>query len=92
MPIVTAIALYFVIWWLSLFLVLPWGIRGQHEDGDVVKGTEPGAPIAPRMKRKIIQNTILAAMIWLVVFAIIQFDLVSLDNIPFLPDFVPDEI
>ena len=54
MPIVTAIAIYFVIWWLSLFMVLPWGIRGQHEGEDVVKGTDQGAPIAPRMKRKII--------------------------------------
>ena len=92
MPIVTALAIYFVIWWLSLFLVLPWGIRGQHEAEGVVKGTDQGAPIAPRMKRKIIQNTILAAIIWLVIFVTIQFELVSLDNIPFLPDFVPDEI
>ncbi len=92
MPIVTAIALYFVIWWLSLFVVLPWGIKGQHEAGDVVSGTEPGAPVAARMKRKIIQNTILAGIIWLIIFLIVQFDLVTLDNIPFLPNFVPDKI
>ena len=92
MPIVTAIAIYFVIWWLSLFVVLPWGVRGQHEDGNVVKGSEPGAPIAPMMKKKIIQNSILAAVIWLVIMIIIKFELISLDGIPFFTDLVPKEI
>jgi len=92
MPIVTAIAIYFVVWWLSLFVVLPWGIRGQHEEGDVVRGSELGAPVRARMKRKVIQTTILAGLIWLIIFVVIKFELVSLDNIPFLPNFVPDEI
>ncbi len=52
MPFVTGIALYFVLWWLLLFVVLPWGVKGQHEDGGVIKGTEPGAPSQNRMLRK----------------------------------------
>ncbi len=92
MPIVTAIAIYFILWWLCLFLVLPWGVRGQHEEGVVVRGSEPGAPIKSRMKRKVIQNSILAAIVWLIIFVVIKFQLVSLDNIPFIPDFVPDDV
>ncbi|MBL4870767.1 MAG: DUF1467 family protein [Robiginitomaculum sp.] len=92
MPIVTALAIYFVIWWLSLFVVLPWGIRGQHEDGNVVKGTEPGAPIAAMMKKKVIQNSILAGVIWLVIMIILKFDLISVLNLPFYGDLVPKEI
>ena len=42
----TAFAIYFVIWWIVLFLTLPFGVRSQHEDGEGAPGTDPGAPIA----------------------------------------------
>ena len=29
----TAFAIYFVMWWIVLFLTLPFGVRSQHEDG-----------------------------------------------------------
>ena len=38
----TAIAIYFLIWWIVLFAVLPWGVRAQGEDSP--PGTDPGAP------------------------------------------------
>ena len=48
MNIVGGLALYFVIWWITLVAVLPFGIRSQQESGDVVDGTEPGLlPNAP---------------------------------------------
>ena len=40
-------AIYFVIWWIVLFAVLPWGVRSQHESGDSAPGTDPGAPAMP---------------------------------------------
>ena len=42
MSLATAIAIYFIIWWVVLFAVLPWGVRSQEEGGDVVSGTDPG--------------------------------------------------
>ena len=30
----TAFAIYFVMWWIVLFLTLPFGVRSQHEDGE----------------------------------------------------------
>ena len=41
----TAFAIYFVMWWVTLFLTLPFGVRSQHEDGEGAPGTDPGAPI-----------------------------------------------
>jgi hypothetical protein len=49
--IATAFAIYFVLWWVVLFLTLPFGVRSQHEDGESVAGTDPGAPIVTRMGR-----------------------------------------
>jgi predicted secreted protein len=62
----TALAIYFVIWWITLFLTLPFGVRSQHEDGESVAGTDPGAPIMARMGRKLIWTTIISALIFAV--------------------------
>jgi predicted secreted protein len=62
----TALAIYFVIWWITLFLTLPFGVRSQHEDGESVPGTDPGAPVAARMLRKLIWTTGISAAIFAV--------------------------
>ena len=36
MSLVSAIAIYFIIWWVCLFVVLPFGVRNAHEAGEVV--------------------------------------------------------
>jgi predicted secreted protein len=60
----TALAIYFVIWWVTLFLTLPFGVRSQHEDGEGAPGTDPGAPVLARMGRKLIWTTIISAAIF----------------------------
>lgn len=62
----TGFAIYFVIWWLALFLTLPFGIRSQHEDGTGAPGTDPGAPILTGMARKLVWTTIISAVIFAV--------------------------
>ena len=62
----TALAVYFVIWWITLFLTLPFGVRSQHEDGDSADGTDPGAPILARMGGKLIWTTLISAVFFAV--------------------------
>ena len=62
----TMFAIYFVLWWIVLFLTLPFGVRSQHEDGGGAPGTDPGAPIASQMGRKLIWTTVLSALIFAV--------------------------
>jgi predicted secreted protein len=59
-----AIALYLTIWFVVLFAVLPFGIRSQHEAGDYVQGTDPGAPVAPRLLNKILWTTVISALVF----------------------------
>ena len=47
----TGLAIYFVLWRLVLFLTLPFGIRSHPEAGVGAPGTDPGAPIMPRIGR-----------------------------------------
>ncbi|HTO65191.1 MAG TPA: DUF1467 family protein [Bradyrhizobium sp.] len=62
----TAFAIYFVVWWITLFVMLPLGVRSQHEEGGGVPGTDPGAPVASQMGRKLFWNTVLSAVIFAV--------------------------
>jgi predicted secreted protein len=60
----TGFAIYFVLWWVVLFVTLPFGVRSQHETGEGAPGTDPGAPIASRMGRKLIWTTLISAVIF----------------------------
>jgi predicted secreted protein len=66
MSIVTAIAVYFIIWWLVLFTVLPWGVRSQAEGGEVSDGSDPGAPALPRLWRKLAWTTVISGVVFAV--------------------------
>ena len=66
MEFFTGFAVYFLIWWITLFIVLPYGNRSQAEDGVVIEGTDPGAPTVSRLPQKLLLNSIIA----LVLFAI----------------------
>jgi predicted secreted protein len=63
MSVTTAIAIYFLIWWITLFAVLPWGVRPQAE-GEFVPGGDPGAPAIPALGKKLIWTTIVASVIF----------------------------
>ena len=77
----TAFAIYFVIWWIVLFLTLPFGVRSQHEDGEGAPGTDPGAPIATRMGRKLIWTKIISAIIYGLGMAAYQAGYLSIERL-----------
>lgn len=56
----TFIAIYVIVWWVCLFIVLPFGVRNQVDTGEIVPGTEPGAPVAPRWWRRVLYTTLLS--------------------------------
>ncbi len=60
----TGFAIYFVLWWIVLFAVLPFGVRSQMENGEEIAGTDPGAPSAARMGRKLLWTTVISALIF----------------------------
>lgn len=64
MNLTGAIVLYAVLWFVVLFVLLPLGQRSQAEAGEVVPGTPPGAPHAPRLGRKMLWATVISAVIW----------------------------
>jgi len=73
------LAIYFIVWWLVFFTVLPWGIRSQDEHGEVVRGTDPGAPKVHGLRIKLVWTTVVAtiafaAFYWAFVTKAVAFD------------------
>ena len=77
----TAFAIYFVIWWIVLFVTLPFGVRSQHEDGESVPGTDPGAPVSTQMGRKLIWTTLLSAVIFAMAWFAYQAGYLNVDRL-----------
>ena len=85
MSTTSAIAVYFLIWWLCLFAVLPWGVKNADEAGTKVgEGHEAGAPINPMLWRKALATTILATVVFALAYGTITSGWIGLDDIPFL--------
>jgi len=70
MSLLAGFAVYFVIWWTVLFCVLPLDVQSQVEAGEVVAGTAPGAPAAPHIRRKVIITSVLAGIVFALVYTL----------------------
>ena len=85
----TIAAIYFIIWWIALFAVLPFGIRSQHETAEFPPGTDPGAPIVPGLGAKILWTTVLASVIFAAFYGVYTTRIVSLDDLATLWGVLP---
>lgn len=81
MSVTTAVAIYFLIWWIALFAVLPFGVRNQEEIGRVSRGTDPGAPAIPRIAAKLLWTTVIATAIFAMCYVVYVNRLVTLDGL-----------
>jgi predicted secreted protein len=71
----TGIVLYILIWWVALFAVLPIGTRTVNRP-DEISGWR-GAPARPHMWMKVAVTTIVACVLWLAAFGLIESDWIS---------------
>ena len=72
MTVAFAIAVYFMIWWITLFAVLPFGVHTQGDAGSVTPGTPESAPARPRMFKVFFINTIVASVVFALVWYAVQ--------------------
>lgn len=88
MGLLSAFAIFFIIWWLVLFTVLPIGIRSQIEEGDTTLGTEHGAPTSPQIGRKMLLTTAISIAVFGVFYLVTVVFGFGVDSIPRLvPEF-----
>jgi len=86
MSLAFGLALYFIIWWVVLFAMLPIGVRTSEEAGEKAPpGTAESAPHMPNLLPKMLATTVVSAIIFAVLYAIIVHHVITLDDIPFFP-------
>jgi predicted secreted protein len=79
----TLVAVYLTIWWTVLFCVLPINSQSFIEAGvEPPAGADPSSPVNPNLKRKFFTTTWVSAILWLVIFVVVQFKLIDLSAIP----------
>ena len=71
-PGALAFAVFLTIWFTVLFAVLPIGVRSQAETGEIVPGTEPGAPTAPRLLMKAGLTTLLSVVVFVLLVMVLR--------------------
>ncbi len=81
MGVVSGIVLYAIVWFMTLLISLQIGVTSQDDVGERVAGTHGSAPADAQLKRRIVWTTIASAGIWLVIAAIIIFDVITLEDI-----------
>jgi predicted secreted protein len=69
---VTGIVLYILIWWVALFAVLPIGTHAVAKP-DETSGWR-GAPARPRIWTKVCATSLVACVLWVAAYAVIQSD------------------
>ena len=86
MSLAFAAAIYFVIWWIVLFAMLPIGVRTSEEVGEkIAPGNADSAPHMPMLLPKMVATTVMASIVFAGVYAIVVHHVITLDDIPFFP-------
>ncbi|MEO0693079.1 MAG: DUF1467 family protein [Pseudomonadota bacterium] len=81
MGIVSGLVLYAVIWFMVLFVVLPIRLETQGDQGKVEPGTHASAPANLNMRKKAKLVTMIAAVIWVILAAIIFSGVITVRDI-----------
>lgn len=83
---ISLIAMYFVFWWLTLFAILPFGVKTQDDDNNVTMGTHASAPRGPHMLRAMLWTTVVTAVLMGAFYGVTRGLGYSFDDFPlFLP-------
>jgi predicted secreted protein len=80
---VLAVATYLIFWVITLFVVLPIGVRTAREEGDEpVAGHADSAPVNPLLAKKAILTTIIATLLFALYYANYVNGWIRLEDIP----------
>ncbi|HBZ45035.1 MAG TPA: DUF1467 domain-containing protein [Maritimibacter sp.] len=79
MSITGGAVLFVVVWFMTMFIVLPITLRTQGEDGDVVPGTHEGAPSNFKLGRTMLITTLVTLPLWGIIVAIILSGAITVD-------------
>jgi predicted secreted protein len=79
----SALVIYLLFWMLTLFVVLPWGVRTSAEAGEEpVPGQADSAPVRPNLRVKALWTTAISAVLFGLYYANYVNGWVTIADIP----------
>lgn len=84
MSVTSALVLYAVTWAITFLIINPLWQVSQDEAGEVVPGTPASAPVDAMVKRKALWTTLWASAAFAVIFSVIEFRLLSLEDVSWI--------
>lgn len=84
MTIFSSLVLYAILWFMTLFVVLPLRLTTQAEAGHVVPGTPESAPADPQIRKRMLITTGVSFVLWVVIAGIILSGRVGVDDFDFI--------
>lgn len=78
MDLFTGFIAFLMIWWTSLFAVLPWGNKAEDKPEE---GHATSAPANPRIRMKFLATTGISIVLWLILYILIELQIVDFFNI-----------
>ncbi|WP_068316464.1 DUF1467 family protein [Polycladidibacter hongkongensis] len=72
MSLALGIAVYFMIWWVLFLAILPFGVRTQGEEGEVVHGSVESAPAKPMLLRKALINSVVSGVVFVALYVFLE--------------------
>ncbi len=80
----SALAIYLLFWTLTLFAVLPFGVRTHHDDGsEPPAGHASSAPTNPMIGRKLLWTTLISGVLFGLFMANYHYGWIGVNDVPF---------
>jgi predicted secreted protein len=86
MQLTSILAIYFLFWVFTAFLMLPFGVRTAEEAGEaLVPGQAESAPVNFQPKRLLLRATVIAAVLTALFLLNYEMGWITVSDIDFLP-------
>jgi predicted secreted protein len=82
MSLLSIAAIYFILWWVVLFAMLPFGLKTQEEDGEVTLGTVASAPKGSHMLGAVIRTSLVSGVIFAAFYIAVVYYGFSFNDVP----------
>ena len=84
MGVTSALVLYAVFWFMTFLIVIPFRLQTQGDVGEIVEGTQAGAPAKHNLRKKAWITTGIAAVLWGIAFTVITSGWITVDDLQVL--------
>ena len=91
MSITSALVLFAVIWFMTFLIVIPIRLQTQGDLGEIVPGTQAGAPEHHYLKKKAWITTGITVVLWAIISAIILSGWITVRDLDFHTRMAPLE-